>query len=424
MTGRVVLPAPSLCADLLARGPGRWRYCAHGERGGPAGRVVPVPVHAALDLGRVPRAGAAARAGRRDGPVRLRPGADREDRRAARRPARGQLRGPQRGRPGTRPEPGGERGQPNAQVASPGFGSKPVKPYLTVTMKIVGKAVYSSEEVQDDTDTQRDGTALFTPALTRLLVQCCASFTETAVQLDPGTSVAAAEAGIQRVLPKGFPTVFYVTAQTEAKAERAIEPTSIALAVGRAARLRGRHRPVTARPARLGARRLPVPGGRVRLDRPRRRLRAAGLRAVRRRGSDRVPAGAAPGGRPRPPGQAGRPGRVGDGARRLGDGPAGGGRRGRPARPRPGRGTGPRPGPVGHLRHDARLGGPAGHGHVRREPADARLAPGAVRVDLDVRAELREYRDRPRQGGGGARPRQRRRRVDGGSGSAPRRSTA
>ena len=119
----------------------------------------------------------------------------------------------------------------NAQVSSPGFGSKPVKPYLTVTMKIVGKAVYSSEEVQDDTDVQRDGGALFTPALTRLLVRCCANFTETSVQLAPGTSVAAAEAGIQQVLPKGFPIEFYVTSLTAAKAERAIEPTSIALAV-------------------------------------------------------------------------------------------------------------------------------------------------------------------------------------------------
>jgi hypothetical protein len=115
----------------------------------------------------------------------------------------------------------------NAQVQS----GRPGKPYLTETMKVVGKAVYSSEETQDDADVQRDGSALFTPALTRLLARCCATFTETAVQLDPGTSVAAAEASIQRVLPKGFPIEFYVTAQTEAKAERAIEPTSIALAV-------------------------------------------------------------------------------------------------------------------------------------------------------------------------------------------------
>jgi hypothetical protein len=113
-------------------------------------------------------------------------------------------------------------------AASPG---RPAKPYLTIAMKIVGKVVYSSEEAQDDADFQRDGGALFTPALTRLLDRCCASYTETAVQLAPRTSVAAAEASIQRVLPKGFPILFYDTSLTAAKAERAIEPTSIALAV-------------------------------------------------------------------------------------------------------------------------------------------------------------------------------------------------
>ncbi len=79
----------------------------------------------------------------------------------------------------------------NAQVTAPGFGSRPVKPHLTVTMKVVGSVVYSSEETQDDADVQRDGGALFTPALTRLLARCCANFTETSVQLDLGTSVLA-----------------------------------------------------------------------------------------------------------------------------------------------------------------------------------------------------------------------------------------
>ena len=119
----------------------------------------------------------------------------------------------------------------NAQLSSPDAGKRPVRPYLTINVKIVGKAVFSSEEAQDDADTQIDGGALFTPALTRLLARCCAAWTKTAVQLDRGTSVAAAEAGIQRLLPRGFPIEFYVTSQTAARAERAIEPTSIALAV-------------------------------------------------------------------------------------------------------------------------------------------------------------------------------------------------
>jgi MacB-like periplasmic core domain/FtsX-like permease family len=119
----------------------------------------------------------------------------------------------------------------NAQVTAPGFGTHPVKPHLTIDIRVVGRIIYSSEQTQDDIDVQRDGGALFTPALTRRLATCCANFTETSVQLDPGTSVAAAEAKIQQVLPKGFPIEFYVTSLTAARAERAIEPTSIALAV-------------------------------------------------------------------------------------------------------------------------------------------------------------------------------------------------
>ena len=98
-------------------------------------------------------------------------------------------------------------------------------------MQIVGAVAYSSEEAQDDVDVQRDGGALFTPALTRLLARCCAAFAETAVQLRPGVTVASAEAAIQDLLPKGFPIEFYVAGQTEARAARAAEPSCLALAV-------------------------------------------------------------------------------------------------------------------------------------------------------------------------------------------------
>ena len=118
----------------------------------------------------------------------------------------------------------------NAQLPSLSAG-KPVKPYLALNVRIVGAVAYSSEQAQDDIDVQRDGGALFTPALTRLLARCCAAFAQTAVQLTPGTSVASAERAIQGVLPHGFPVEFYTAAQTEARAERAVEPTSIALAV-------------------------------------------------------------------------------------------------------------------------------------------------------------------------------------------------
>jgi FtsX-like permease family len=111
------------------------------------------------------------------------------------------------------------------------YAGKNVTPVARQRVTVVGAVVYSAEETQDDVDTQRDGGALFTPALTRQLIGCCASATETVVQLRPGIKVAAAEAAIQQVLPAGFPIEFYDTSLTVAKAERAIAPTSIALAV-------------------------------------------------------------------------------------------------------------------------------------------------------------------------------------------------
>jgi FtsX-like permease family len=116
----------------------------------------------------------------------------------------------------------------SAQVARPGLSP----PVFRLRVKVVGKAIFSDEAVQDQTDTQRDGGALFSPALTQRLARCCAEFTESAIQLAGGArQVPATEARIERLLPPGFPVEFYVTSLTEAKAERAIEPESIALAV-------------------------------------------------------------------------------------------------------------------------------------------------------------------------------------------------
>jgi putative ABC transport system permease protein len=120
----------------------------------------------------------------------------------------------------------------NAQEQLPDFGSASIEPYLRVDVKVVGRAVFSKELVQDDVDAGLDGGVLFTPALTRQLTHCCVGFTETAIRLDGGArDVAAVEAEIARILPQGFPVVFYVTSLTEAKAERAIKPESIALGV-------------------------------------------------------------------------------------------------------------------------------------------------------------------------------------------------
>ena len=85
--------------------------------------------------------------------------------------------------------------------------------------------------VQDDTEHFAGG-LLLTPALTRTLLECCASGTFSGLQLDHGSGdVAAVETEIEQVLPPN--SGFYIrdTSVTAAKAERAIKPESIAFGV-------------------------------------------------------------------------------------------------------------------------------------------------------------------------------------------------
>ncbi len=345
----------------------------------------------------------------------------------------------------------------NAQEASPDFGKGPVKPYLTINVKIVGKAVYSPEEAQDDIDSLRDGGALFTPALARRLAGCCATFTQTAVQLDPGASVAAAETGIQALLPRGFPIEFYVTSLTSAKAQRAIEPTSIALAVfggiaalaaliiagqviGRQLRLDagdlGTLRALGASPAMVAGDGLPGVIGAVAAGSVAAAAVAVALSPLGPLGAMRavypypgvafdwtvLGGGAATATAVlslaavvmcyrRAPHRALRRGQSYEGVRRGARGAgagcagsAGSGGRGDPAGARPGHGAEQGAGAGGHPRHRARDDRHGSHGHVRGEPADPCLASGPVRVELELRPELRRYPHFPRARGGTARP--------------------
>ena len=120
----------------------------------------------------------------------------------------------------------------NAQESAPDFGRTHVTPRVRVDMKIVGKAVFSQEVVQDDVDAGLDGNVVFTPALMRRLNDCCVNFTWSALRLDGGSrDVPAVEREVQGALPSRLPVIFSVASLTQAKAERAIEPESIALGV-------------------------------------------------------------------------------------------------------------------------------------------------------------------------------------------------
>src|SRR5205085_982278 len=64
----------------------------------------------------------------------------------------------------------------NAQEQRPDFGRGRIDPHVRIDVKVVGKAVFSKEVVQDDVDTGLNGGLLFTPALTRRLTSCCVFF--------------------------------------------------------------------------------------------------------------------------------------------------------------------------------------------------------------------------------------------------------
>ena len=106
-------------------------------------------------------------------------------------------------------------------------------PTLRINAKLVGTVILSNSIVQDATDaTNSSLTALFTPALTRRLTQCCVPYTFTGLQLNRGSrDVAAVEAELGRVIPSSLPRDFTSNAIIEGKANRALKPEAIALGV-------------------------------------------------------------------------------------------------------------------------------------------------------------------------------------------------
>jgi hypothetical protein len=128
----------------------------------------------------------------------------------------------------------------NAQLQLPqccsANGKGKYAPHLKVNLKLVGIGVIHPEElVEDDVEALADDVVLLTPALMRELVPCCAFVTQTGIVVAGGNRYATTVANeIATAIPKlkglgssGHPVFLSVE---EAKAERAIEPESIALA--------------------------------------------------------------------------------------------------------------------------------------------------------------------------------------------------
>jgi len=116
----------------------------------------------------------------------------------------------------------------DAQSSGPPQGDAP---YLRINATLVGIGQLPSTIVRDDADLP-ETTMLFTPALTKSLATCCSYLTASGMQLAHGSrDVATVESEIAAVLPAGVPHFFRVTSTAEVKAERAIEPESLALGV-------------------------------------------------------------------------------------------------------------------------------------------------------------------------------------------------
>jgi len=116
-----------------------------------------------------------------------------------------------------------------AQGNLPGFGTAKVPPHLRIDMKLVGIVEFNNQVIEDDTD-RLPTSVVYTPAFSRLIPDADTEGTWYAIQLRPGFhNIASVEQQLLALLPAGGVGNFSVTATTEAKVERAVEPESIAL---------------------------------------------------------------------------------------------------------------------------------------------------------------------------------------------------
>ena len=123
----------------------------------------------------------------------------------------------------------------NDQTMLPGYGNGSglfkVRAHLQLGMKVVGIVAFNNQVVLDSLDQTATAQIVYTPTLTRRLVQCCITSTTSFLQLDHGTGdVSAVEQEIERVAGPNGPVLFGVKSNPDT-AERAIKPESIALGV-------------------------------------------------------------------------------------------------------------------------------------------------------------------------------------------------
>ena len=343
----------------------------------------------------------------------------------------------------------------NTQVSS---GDTPasavIPPDQRASLKLVGIGNGQATTLFQDQDSASQGTImLFTPALTNKLLECCSNDMVSALTLRGGNRyLPVVEQEVRHALPAGLPFVYVESQQILATADATLRPEAIALGVfggiaglatllicgqvvSRRIRLKSDELDVTralgADPSMtlwdglLGTLGAVVIGSALAMlvalalsplaplgpVRPYLRstcTRTGPCSAWAQLGSSSRSAlvAAVASLRARPDGRRDRQARVpssprddGCHARRPATRRGGG----RPLRPRARRRAQRRSRALGHPRRHPRCHGGRGHGHLRLQPQHTRDAPGALRVELDLRHRRRRGAGRhPRPGGGQA----------------------
>jgi hypothetical protein len=119
----------------------------------------------------------------------------------------------------------------DAQTDNPKFGTNKVKPHVSLMMHLVGTIIPNDDVLLDEVDRKPD-LMIFTPALTRQLVNNKAHYNDYALQLNGGVrDISLVEREIIAALPKGTTYSFHVNSVVASEVNRSIEPDSIALDV-------------------------------------------------------------------------------------------------------------------------------------------------------------------------------------------------
>jgi hypothetical protein len=119
----------------------------------------------------------------------------------------------------------------DAQANSPDFDVKKITPTLNAVMHLVGTIIPNNDVLLDEVDRIPE-LMIFTPALTKKLVNNQPHYNDYDLQLDHGfRDISAVEREIIAALPPGTTYSFQINSSVSAEVNRSLEPESISLGV-------------------------------------------------------------------------------------------------------------------------------------------------------------------------------------------------